>query len=137
MNFQNRLVKQKRKVIQEPNYTWASTAKTAEILKVSAAKLYEYRKKNKRNQLIEDIHYKRDNNRFTDIGSPIKYNLQKTCKRIHFIDYEIFTEPNYKRSEHLDKIYREIDKYYPMDKNGFVDITKLKDFTKEGVYIGD
>ena len=91
MNFKNRLVTQKRKVKQEPNYTWASTAKTAEILKVSAAKLYEYRKKNKRNQLIEGVHYKRDEYRLCDRGSPLIYNLQKTCKRIHYLDFEIFT----------------------------------------------
>ena len=131
MNFQNRLVKQKIK------YTWASTAKTAEILKVSAAKLYEYRKKNKRNQLIEGIHYKRDEYRLCDKGSPLIYNLQKTCKRIHYLDFEIFTDPNFKFMDHFEKRSKEIEKYYPMDENGLVDISNLKNFTKKGVYLGD
>ncbi len=133
MNFKNRLVK-----VNKPKkvYTWASTAQTEKILKVSAAKLYEYRKKVKRNQLIEGVHYKRDEYRLCDRGSPLLYNLEKTCKRIHFIDFEIFTDPNYKFFDHFDTRNKEIDKYYPMDENGLVDITNLKDFTKEGVYIG-
>tara|TARA_Y100000114_G_C11491866_1_gene200257 strand:- start:61 stop:477 length:417 start_codon:yes stop_codon:yes gene_type:complete len=137
MNFKNRLVKEKK---PKKTYTWASTAKTAVILKVSAAKLYEYRKKPKRNQLIEGIHYKRDEYRLCDRGSPILYNLEKTCKRIHFIDLEIFTDPNgitiYKFFDHFDTRHKEIQKYYPTDENGYVDITNSKDFTKEGVYIG-
>tara|TARA_R100001198_G_C5160813_1_gene165974 strand:+ start:380 stop:784 length:405 start_codon:yes stop_codon:yes gene_type:complete len=133
MNFKNRLVKEKK---HKKVYTWASTAQTEKILKVSAAKLYEYRKKPKRNQLIEGVHYKRDEYRLCDRGSPLLYNLEKTCKRIHFLDFEIFTDPNYKFFDHFDTRNKEIQKYYPMDENGLVDITNLKDFTKEGVYIG-
>ncbi len=133
MNFKNRLVKEKK---EKKVYTWASTAETEKILKVSAAKLYEYRKKVKRNQLIEGVHYKRDEHRLCDRGSPLLYNLEKTCKRIHFLDFEIFTDPNFKRTDHFYTVSKEVDKYYPCDENGLIDITNLKEFTKEGVYIG-
>ena len=133
MNFKNRLIKEKK---QKKVYTWASTAQTEKILKVSAAKLYEYRKKVKRNQLIEGVHYKRDEYRLCDRGSPLLYNLEKTCKRIHFLDFEIFTDPNFKRTDHFYSIAKEVDKYYPCDENGLIDITNLKEFTKEGVYVG-
>ena len=34
-------------------------------------------------------------------------------------------------------VEKEMMKYCPCDENGPIDITNLKDFTKEGVYVGN
>ena len=104
MNFQNRLLK------NTDVYTWASTKKTAEILKITERSLYSYRTQKHRNSLIENVHYKRDKN---TPRSAVKYNLEKTCKRIHYVDLNIFTDPNYNRMDHFDDICEEVNKYYP------------------------
>ena len=104
MNFQNRLLK------NTDVCTWASTKKTAEILKITERSLYSYRTQKHRNSLIENVHYKRDKN---TPRSAVKYNLEKTCKRIHYVDLNIFTDPNYNRMDHFDDICKEVNKYYP------------------------
>lgn len=134
MNFKNRLVK------QEPIYTWVSSIETMRILELSEYKLYNARKKVERNQLIEGVHYKRVPRYFRqpiNYNSPIKYNLEKTCLRIHFIDLKIFTDPNFKFMDHCETRSKELEKYYPRNENGFIDTKTLKNFTKEGVYVGN
>ena len=135
VKFPNRLIRQKK-----IKYTWASSSETMRILKLSEYKLYNARKKVERNQLIEGVHYKRVARYYkgpVNYNSAIKYNLEKTCLRIHFIDLKIFTDPNYKFMDHCETRRKELMKYWPYDENGLIDITNLKDFTEEGVYVGN
>jgi len=100
MNFNNRLVKEKT--------IWESNKNTAKILKTKESELAAARKWKGKGGLIEGIHYKKTNK--NNKRSPIKYNLQETCKNFYGVKLTTFIHPNFDYNLYLAKEFDKANK---------------------------
>ena len=100
MNFKNRLVKEK--------IVWESNKNTAKILKTKESELAAARKWKGKGGLIEGKHYIRTNK--NNKRSPIKYNLQETCKAFYGVDLYLFTNPNFNYNLYVYEEWEKMNK---------------------------
>jgi len=97
MNFQNRLIKEK--------VVWESNKNTAKILKTKESELAAARKWGELNEGKHYIRTDKNNKR-----SPIKYNLQETCKAFYGVKLSLFINPNFDYHLYVNKQWEKINK---------------------------